>query len=50
MTVLDWLTNPGEPYKRGIMIGFGFQHGLRGFIAHSESVALTLKSNYDNMQ
>ena len=22
MTVLDWLTNPWEPYKRGIMIGF----------------------------
>ena len=20
--VLDWLTNPWEPYKRGIMIGF----------------------------
>lgn len=50
MTVLDWLTNPREPYKRGIMIGFDSSMDY-AWIYRSilESVALTLKNNYDNM-
>jgi sugar (pentulose or hexulose) kinase len=50
MTVLDWLTNPWEPYKRGIMIGFDSSMDY-AWIYRSilESVALTLKNNYDNM-
>ncbi|WP_336194668.1 FGGY-family carbohydrate kinase [Hafnia paralvei] len=50
MTVLDWLTNPWEPYKRGIMIGFNstmdYAYIYRSIL---ESIALTLKNNYDNM-
>lgn len=50
MTVLDWLTNPWEPFKRGIMIGFdsGMDYAwiYRSIL---ESVALTLKNNYDAM-
>lgn len=50
MTVLDWLTNPWEPYKRGIMIGFNASMDY-AWIYRSilESVALTLKNNYDKM-
>lgn len=50
MTVLDWLTNPWEPYKRGIMIGFNATMDY-AWIYRSilESIALTLKNNYDNM-
>lgn len=50
MTVLDWLTNPWEPFKRGIMIGFDSSMDY-AWIYRSilESVALTLKNNYDNM-
>lgn len=50
MTVLDWLTNPWEPFKRGIMIGFDSKMDY-AWIYRSilESIALTLKNNYDNM-
>lgn len=50
MTVLDWLTNPWEPFKRGMMIGFDSSMDY-AWIYRSilESVALTLKNNYDNM-
>lgn len=50
MTVLDWLTNPWEPYKRGAMIGFNANMDY-AWIYRSilESVALTLKNNYDKM-
>lgn len=50
MTVLDWLTNPWEPYKRGIFIGFNATMNY-AWIYRSilESIALTLKNNYDNM-
>ncbi|MFW0766810.1 FGGY-family carbohydrate kinase [Trabulsiella odontotermitis] len=50
MTVLDWLTNPWEPFKRGIMLGFTSNMDY-AWIYRSilESIALTLKNNYDNM-
>lgn len=50
MTVLDWLNNPWEPYKRGIMIGFNAAMDY-AFMYRSilESIALTMKNNYDNM-
>lgn len=50
MTVLDWLTNPWEPYKRGLMIGFSASMDY-AWIYRSilESIALTLKNNYDAM-
>ncbi|EHM49009.1 carbohydrate kinase, FGGY family protein [Yokenella regensburgei ATCC 43003] len=50
MTVLDWLTNPWEPFKRGIMLGFTANMDY-AWIYRSilESIALTLKNNHDNM-
>ncbi|WP_297202288.1 FGGY-family carbohydrate kinase [uncultured Pluralibacter sp.] len=50
MAVLDWLTNPWEPYKRGIFIGFNATMDYAWmYRAILESIALTLKNNYDNM-
>ena len=50
MTVLDWLNNPWEPYKRGIMIGFNaFMDYTYMYRSILESIALTMKNNYDNM-
>ncbi|MDR1248069.1 MAG: sugar kinase, partial [Treponema sp.] len=50
MTVLDWLANPWEPFKRGIMIGFGahmdFAYMYRSIL---EGIAYTLKNNFDAM-
>lgn len=50
ITVLDWLTNPWEPHRRGIMLGFNAQMDY-AYMYRSilESIALTLKNNYDNM-
>lgn len=50
MTVLDWLANPWEPYKRGIMIGFG-AHMDGAFMYRSilEGIAYTMKNNCDAM-
>ncbi|GLR08390.1 sugar kinase [Mixta theicola] len=50
MAVLDWLTNPWEPYKRGIFIGFNATMDYAWmYRAILESIAMTLKNNYDNM-
>lgn len=50
MAVLDWLTNPWEPYKRGIFIGFNATMDYAWmYRAILESIALTLKNNYDRM-
>ena len=50
MTILDWLTNPWEPFKRGMMIGFeahmNYAYMYRSII---ESIALIMKNNYDRM-
>jgi sugar (pentulose or hexulose) kinase len=50
MTILDWLANPWEPFKRGIMIGFGahmnFAYLYRSIL---EGIAYTLKNNFDAM-
>jgi sugar (pentulose or hexulose) kinase len=50
MTVLDWLSNPWEPFKRGIMIGFN-AHMNFAFMYRSilEGIAYTLKNNFDAM-
>ncbi len=50
MTVLDWLANSWEPYKRGIMIGFG-AHMNEAFMYRSilEGIAYTMKNNCDAM-
>lgn len=50
MAVLDWLTNPWEPYKRGIFIGFNATMDYAWmYRAILESIAMTLKNNYDSM-
>jgi len=50
MTVLDWLANPWEPFKRGVMLGFNahmdFAYLYRSIL---EGIALTMKNNCDNM-
>lgn len=50
MTVLDWLANPWEPFKRGIMIGFDVNmtpaYMYRSIL---ESIAMTMKNNYEAM-
>lgn len=50
MTVLDWLANALEPYKRGVMIGFG-AHMNEAFMYRSilEGIAYTMKNNCDAM-
>ena len=50
MTVLDWLANPWEPFKRGVMLGFDahmdFAYMYRSIL---EGIALTMKNNCENM-
>lgn len=50
MTVLDWLANPWEPFKRGMMIGFNAHHDYR-YMYRSilEGIAYTMKNNVINM-
>ncbi|MBV6373236.1 FGGY-family carbohydrate kinase [Enterococcus casseliflavus] len=50
MTVLDWLANSWEPYKRGVMIGFNAHHDYR-YMYRSilEGIAYTMKNNVDRM-
>ncbi|MBV7391282.1 MULTISPECIES: FGGY-family carbohydrate kinase [Enterococcus] len=50
MTVLDWLANPWEPYKRGMMIGFNAHHDYR-YMYRSilEGITYTMKNNVTNM-
>lgn len=50
MTVLDWLANPWEPYKRGVMIGFN-AHMNYAYMYRSilEGIAFTMKNNCTNM-
>lgn len=50
MTVLDWLANPWEPFKRGMMIGFNAHHDYR-YMYRSilEGIAYTMKNNVTNM-
>lgn len=48
MTVLDWLANPWEPFKRGVMIGFD-AHMDYAYMYRSilEGIAYTMKNNCD---
>lgn len=50
MTVLDWLANPWEPFKRGVMVGFGahmdYRYMYRSIL---EGIAYTMKNNCTNM-
>ncbi|MEY8459230.1 FGGY-family carbohydrate kinase [Lactococcus ileimucosae] len=50
MTILDWLANPWEPFKRGIMLGFNAHHDYR-YMYRSilEGIAYTMKNNCEGM-
>ena len=50
MTVLDWLSPPDQPFKKGMMIGFDGRH-TRAHIYRSilEAIALTMKTHVDAM-
>lgn len=50
MTKLDWLANPWEPYKRGVMIGFNAHHDYR-YMYRSilEGIAYSMRNNVVNM-
>jgi sugar (pentulose or hexulose) kinase len=50
LTVLDWLANPWEPFKRGMMIGFNAHHDYR-YMYRSllEGIAYTMKNNVTRM-
>lgn len=50
ITVLDWLSPPSHPFRKGMMIGFDQRH-TKAHMYRSilESIALTLKLNVDLM-
>lgn len=50
ITILDWLSTPSIPYRKGIMIGFDQRH-TKYHIYRSilEAVAFNLKNNIDDM-
>ncbi|WP_244877742.1 FGGY-family carbohydrate kinase [Halobacillus kuroshimensis] len=50
ITILDWLTSPDYPYRKGLMIGFDDRH-TRYHIYRSilEAIAFNIKNNIDNM-
>ncbi|MCM3761447.1 FGGY-family carbohydrate kinase [Alkalihalobacillus oceani] len=50
MTILDWLAPTGQPYKKGLMMGFDGRH-TRAHMYRSllEAIALQMKLCMDNM-
>jgi sugar (pentulose or hexulose) kinase len=50
ITILDWLSTPSMPYRKGVMIGFDDRH-TKYHIYRSilEAIAFNLKNNIDDM-
>ncbi|MFH7819718.1 FGGY-family carbohydrate kinase [Neobacillus thermocopriae] len=50
ITILDWLSTPTEPYRKGLMIGFDQRH-TKFHIYRSilEAIAFNIKNNIDDM-
>ncbi|WP_237458465.1 FGGY-family carbohydrate kinase [Pontibacillus yanchengensis] len=50
ITILDWLTSPDTPYRKGLMIGFDERH-TKYHIYRSilEAIAFNIKNNIDEM-
>ena len=50
ITILDWLSSPDKPYRKGLMIGFDQRHS-RYHIYRSilEAIAFNIKNNIDEM-
>ncbi len=46
MTILEWLSPPDAPYKKGLMIGFDGRHtGIHMYRSILEGIALTMRNN-----
>ncbi|MCC3648497.1 sugar kinase [Cytobacillus oceanisediminis] len=50
ITILDWLSTPSEPYRKGIMMGFDQRH-TKFHIYRSilEAISFNIKNNIDEM-
>lgn len=50
ITILDWLSTPDKPYRKGMMIGFDHRH-TKYHIYRSilEAIAFSIKNNIDEM-
>lgn len=50
ITILDWLSTPSEPYRKGIMMGFDQRH-TKFHIYRSilEAISYNIKNNIDDM-
>jgi sugar (pentulose or hexulose) kinase len=50
ITILDWLSTPSEPYRKGIMMGFDQRH-TKFHIYRSilEAISFNIKNNIDDM-
>lgn len=50
ITILDWLSTPSEPYRKGIMIGFDQRHNkYHIYRSILEAIAFNIKNNIDDM-
>lgn len=50
ITILDWLSTPDKPYRKGTMIGFDNKHGkFHIYRSILEAIAYNIKNNVDNM-
>jgi sugar (pentulose or hexulose) kinase len=50
ITILDWLSTPSTPYRKGIMIGFDQRHSkYHIYRSILEAIAFHIKNNIDDM-
>jgi sugar (pentulose or hexulose) kinase len=50
ITILDWLSIPSAPYRKGIMIGFDQRHSkYHIYRSILEAIAFNIKNNIDDM-
>ncbi|RKD75981.1 sugar (pentulose or hexulose) kinase [Sinobaca qinghaiensis] len=50
ITILDWLSSPDQPYRKGIMIGFDQRHTkYHMYRSILEAIAFTIKNNINDM-
>lgn len=50
ITILDWLSTPSEPYRKGIMLGFDQRHTkFHMYRSILEAISFNVKNNIDEM-
>ena len=49
ITILDWLSTPDMPYRKGVMIGFDQRHSYKIYRSILEAISFNLKNNIDEM-